>query len=93
MANLRRRKPQETESLFVENHEPFFNTIGQGRLKSHIRDESANLPRVTFPEEKPVETQAQVDERVSKSAQLGRLNFAARDVLAPVGRVSALLRA
>jgi hypothetical protein len=24
---LRRRKPKQTESLFAENHEPFFNTI------------------------------------------------------------------
>jgi hypothetical protein len=28
MANLRRRIPQQTESLFTENHEPFFNSIG-----------------------------------------------------------------
>ena len=27
MANLRRRIPQQTESLFVENHRPFFNSI------------------------------------------------------------------
>jgi hypothetical protein len=31
MANLRRRIPQQTESLFTENHEPFFNSIGQSR--------------------------------------------------------------
>jgi hypothetical protein len=31
MANLRRRIPQQTESLFTENHEPFFNSIGQIR--------------------------------------------------------------
>src|SRR5580704_2236664 len=27
MANLRRRIPQQTESLFIENHETFFNSI------------------------------------------------------------------
>jgi hypothetical protein len=28
MANLRRRIPQQTKSLFAENHEAFFNSIG-----------------------------------------------------------------
>jgi hypothetical protein len=31
MANLRRRIPQQTESLFTENHEPFFNSIDPSR--------------------------------------------------------------
>jgi hypothetical protein len=31
MANLRRRIPQQTESLFTENHEPFFNSIDPER--------------------------------------------------------------
>jgi len=35
MANLRRRIPRQTQSLFTENHEPFFNSIGQER---HISD-------------------------------------------------------
>jgi hypothetical protein len=30
MANLRRRIPWQTESLFAENHEAFFNSIGHG---------------------------------------------------------------
>jgi hypothetical protein len=32
MANLRRRIPQQTESLFTENHEPFFNSIDPSRM-------------------------------------------------------------
>jgi hypothetical protein len=35
MANLRRRIPQQTESLFTENHEPFFNSIGHKRRLTH----------------------------------------------------------
>jgi hypothetical protein len=31
MAKLRRRIPQQTESLFTENHETFFNNIGPKR--------------------------------------------------------------
>jgi hypothetical protein len=34
MANLRRRIPQQTESLFTENHEPFFNSIDPSRTWS-----------------------------------------------------------
>jgi len=37
MANLRRRIPQQTESLFTENHEPFFNSIGQERRFPEVR--------------------------------------------------------
>jgi hypothetical protein len=41
MANLRRRIPQQTESLFTENHEPFFNSIGQSRRLRHPAATSA----------------------------------------------------
>jgi hypothetical protein len=41
MANLRRRIPQQTESLFTENHEPFFNSIGQERRFPEVRVTSA----------------------------------------------------
>ena len=43
MENLRRRIPRQTESLFTENHEAFFNSIGHSRLgrasgmSSHVR--------------------------------------------------------
>jgi hypothetical protein len=43
MANLRRRIPQQTESLFTENHEPFFNSIGQERRFPEVRVTSASL--------------------------------------------------
>jgi hypothetical protein len=36
MANLRRRIPRKTESLFAENHEPFFNSIGHERRFEHF---------------------------------------------------------
>jgi len=36
MANLRRRIPQQTESLFAENHEAFFNSIGQARRLGYL---------------------------------------------------------
>jgi hypothetical protein len=44
MANLRRRIPQQTESLFTENHEPFFNSIGQLQTSDSV-DKGATPPR------------------------------------------------
>src|SRR5690349_2171630 len=32
-----RRIPRQTESLFAENHEPFFNSIGHQRSSSDVR--------------------------------------------------------
>jgi hypothetical protein len=45
MANLRRKKPQQTESLFAENHESFFNSIGQTETMRDVRIASAS-PRI-----------------------------------------------
>jgi hypothetical protein len=47
MANLRRRIPQQTESLFTENHEPFFNSIGQSRHLNGALGVSAIAPIAT----------------------------------------------
>ena len=47
MANLRRRIPQQTESLFTENHEPFFNSIGQSRHLNSALGVSAIAPIAT----------------------------------------------
>ena len=41
MENLRRRIPRQTESLFTENHEAFFNSIGQQRRFGDVRLRSA----------------------------------------------------
>jgi hypothetical protein len=45
MANLRRRIPQQTESLFTENHEPFFNSIGHQRRFEYAPATSALTPK------------------------------------------------
>jgi len=37
MANLRRRISQPTESLFAENHEPFFNNIDPQRRFAAVK--------------------------------------------------------
>src|SRR5271170_7386537 len=47
MANLRRQIPQQTESLFAENHETFFNSIGQSLHFCDVRVEPACTPIAT----------------------------------------------
>jgi len=46
MANPRRCSLQQTESLFAENHELFFNGIGQDRTFCNVRVTSALPPIV-----------------------------------------------